>query len=201
VLRFADGALRDEAGYLTSSSVEVHSAGYAVTTETIELHDGTGAFLPERWLGTVKVEATGHTGNGVFVGIGPSADVDRYLAGVAGSVLVDPAGDDGRAELRFTDGGSPAVAPQDAEFWVASADGTGKQTLTWEAEAGDWTLVVMNGEGTTPVRADVAVGATAPILDDVALFLLAAGLTVAAVAGVVLTLTLRRRGGDGGTDR
>jgi hypothetical protein len=47
----------------------------------------------------------------------------------------------------------------------------------WDASEGDWTLVVMNGEGTTPVRADVAVGAEVPVLRSIAVgFLVAGGL-------------------------
>ena len=43
-----------------------------------------------------------------------------------------------------------------------SVAGTGTETITWEADEGDWTLIVMNGDATAPVTADVAIGATAP---------------------------------------
>lgn len=190
----ADSALRDDDGYLTTDDVRVQSPGYAVVTEEIVLRDGVAAVdLPERWLGEVKVEATAQQPEGVFVGIGPSADVERYLDGVAQSQLSDEWDSDGDPVTDFTDGGSPPAAPTDQDFWVASAEGTGTQAAYWTPEDGSWTLVVMNGEGTTPVEADVAVGAEVPILDDLALGLLVGGLAGMALSAGVLWLALRRR--------
>ncbi len=194
MVQFADKAVRDDDGYLMSSTVNLESPGYAVTSGSAELNRGPAPIaLPERWLGTVKVEAIPHTENGIFVGIARTADVDAYLTGVARSVALDHVSDDGSVDLDFTDGGSPPVAPTDAEFWAATAAGQGPQELTWPSEAGDWTLVVMNGGGTTPVEADVAIGATAPILDEVAIFLLIAGLVLGGLAVVVLYLALTGR--------
>ena len=195
VVRFADSALRDQTGYLMSSSVELTSPGYAITSESAELHDGVATVdLPERWLGTVKVKADAEGPDGVFVGIARTSDVEEYLRGVGHSVVLDPAGDDGRTpDLDFSEGGPPSPSPTDAGFWAESVAGTGTQTITWEADEGDWTLVVMNADATAPVTADVAIGATAPVLGDVALFLLIAGLVTGAFAGLVLYLALSRR--------
>ncbi|MDO9496945.1 MAG: DUF4389 domain-containing protein [Nocardioides sp.] len=195
VLRVADSAARDADGYLTSSAMRLESPGYALTSEEISIHgEATVVELPQRLIGTFKVEVIGLTGNGVFVGIGHSDDVSDYLDGVATSVVVDPAGDDGESpRYEFTDGGSPRAAPADETFWVASATGQGQQTVTWEPGAGDWTLVVMNGEGTTPVSADVEVGATVPVLDDVAYGLLVAGGLLILGGGLMLWLAVRTR--------
>lgn len=193
VLRVADSAARDSDGYLTTSAMTLESPGYALTSEEISIQgEATVVELPQRLLGTVKVEAFGLTGNGVFVGIGHSDDVDAYLDGVAKSVVVDPAGDDGDSPTYdFTDGGSPRVAPADETFWVASATGDGQQSVTWEPGEGDWTMVVMNGEGTTPVKADVEVGATVPALDNVAYGLLVGGGVLLLAGGLVLWLAVR----------
>jgi hypothetical protein len=194
VLREADGFARDQDGYLMSSPVAFASPGYAVTSESVELARGSAQVsLPERWLGTVKVEADARTPNGVFVGVGRTSDVEAYLAGVAHSTVVYSGGQGNNPTTTFTDGGSPAQAPVDETFWVASAQGTGQQTITWSPKAGDWTLVVMNGEGTTPVAADVAVGATVPVLGDVAVGLLISGLVLLVISIGVLFAALRRR--------
>lgn len=193
VLRVADDAARDADGFLTTSAMNLESPGYALTSEELSINgEGTGVELPQRMLGTFKVDAIGLTGNGVFVGIGHSDDVDDYLRGVATSVVVDPAGDDGDSPTyEFTDGGSPRAAPYDETFWVASATGEGEQTITWEPGEGDWTLVVMNGEGTTPVNAEVEVGATVPVLDNVAYGLLIGGAVLLVAGGLVLWLAVR----------
>jgi hypothetical protein len=193
VLRLADDGIRDSQGYLMSSSVAFRSPGYAATSPDVELRSGTALVdVPERWLGTVKVEADSRTGNGVFIGIARTSDVVSYLDGVAHSTVQDPFGGDQTPNTDFTDGGSPRRAPQDASFWVASARGQGQQTLTWRAESGNWTLVVMNSEGTNPVAADVSAGATIPILGDIAIALLIAGLVGAAISAVILVAALSR---------
>jgi hypothetical protein len=198
-LRLMDSSLRDADGYLMSSTTTYESPGYAVQTESFVLDNGSARLdLPQRWLGTVKVTADAQTPNGVFVGVAPTGDVRDYLRGVARSTVVDPFGDGDQPTYTFVDGGSPRAAPSDETFWTESASGPGRQTILWEPAAGDWTLVVMNGEGTTPVAADVAVGATVPILDDVALGLLIGGLTLAVGSAVVLFLALRRRSGAPG---
>lgn len=193
VLRVADSAARDADGYLTTSAMTLESPGYALTSEEISIQgEATVVELPQRLLGTVKVEAFGLTGNGIFVGIGHSDDVAVYLDGVAKSRVIDPVGDDGSSPTyEFTDGGSPRAAPADETFWVASATGEGQQTITWEPGEGDWTLVVMNGEGTTPVKAEVEVGATVPVLDNVAYGLLIGGGVLLLAGGLVLWLAVR----------
>jgi len=196
-LHFVDANLRDDQGYFMGSAEAWDSPGYAVRSDVAVLHQESGELdLPRRLLGTVRVTADPVTPNGVFIGIAQTAAVDRYLRGVAHSRVDNPVG--GRHDTMmprhwFVEGGSPAVAPADATFWAVSASGTGEQTIDWEPEAGSWTLVVMNGEGTTPVAADVAVGAQVPVLDDVGTALLVAGLVVAAVSCIGMSLIIGRR--------
>jgi hypothetical protein len=54
----------------------------------------------------------------------------------------------------------------------------------------------MDASAQAPVRAEVAVGATAPLIDDVALTLLVSGAVVGIAAAVVLVLVLRRMPGQ-----
>ena len=48
------------------------------------------------------------------------------------------------------------VAPADSHIWAASEHGSGKQTLNWDIEDGDYSVVVMNADGSpesTPTSA------------------------------------------------
>jgi hypothetical protein len=192
-VRIADSTLRDDDGFIMGTTTTWDSPGYAVRSESAEIHTDSADFdLPARMLGTLRATADPATADGVFIGVARTADVDRYLRGVAQSTVRDPFDADGEPTIDFVDGGSPSVAPADAPFWVASATGTGEQTVTWEPEQGDWTLVVMNGEGTTPVEADVSLGAELPVLDTVGNVLLVVGLVVVGASGVGLWFALRR---------
>jgi len=187
-----DRTMRDDDGYLTSSLVQVDSPGHAVISQSVELR-GAGAVVPERWLDKVKVEATARPAGAVFVGIAPTADVDAYLRGVARSVVVDPGEGGDHWKLDDVRGGSPATPPTAQSFWAESVTGAGTQTLTWDVDQGDWTIVVMDPAAAAPVGADVAIGATVPVLDEIGVVLLVSGAVVGAIAVVVLVLALRRR--------
>ncbi|QBR91407.1 hypothetical protein [Nocardioides euryhalodurans] len=194
-VRVTDTVFRDSTGYLMSTAVQLSTSRHALVSEDAHLEDGVPAVdLQGRWLGTVKVEASTSDRDGVFVGIARSADVDAYLDGVGHSVvreLVDTGG--GSPRLDTVPGGPPAAAPGERAIWVASAEGPGTRTLTWPVQEGEWTLVVMNADAAAPVEAEVAVGTTAPALEDLAWSLLVAGMLVACAGLVALTAALVRR--------
>jgi hypothetical protein len=91
-------------------------------------------------------------------------------------------------------GGAPAPAPTAQTFWAESATGPGPQQLTWTVAEGRWAVVVMNADGSTPVVADLSLGASAPWLGWVWIGMyIGAGLGL--IGGAVLVLLAVRRGG------
>jgi hypothetical protein len=80
----------------------------------------------EEWLTDVEVSAT--SDEALFVGIGSQADVERFL--------------------------SSGRTPGGEAFWVATNEGD-VVALDWSPRQGDWTVVVMNADGTGPVDAVV----------------------------------------------
>ena len=107
-LKIGDSVLRDDAGYLMSSSKTYGSPGFAVTSQNIDLTSDSANFdVASRWLGTVRIEAQSRTADSIFVGIAPTSDVDAYLQGVAHTTVTDPSGDRGRPETTYVDGDAP----------------------------------------------------------------------------------------------
>jgi len=194
---WADTTQRDAAGYLTTSAHEFATAGSALASERIDLGSaGTGWLYTPALAGTVRIRVTPvHPGPALFVGVGPSADVDRYLAGVR-HVLVS---DLWTNRVRAIGGGTPASAPGTQDFWAASSTGSGPQTLRWHPANGSWTVVVMNAAGRPGIRVRADLGATYPSLLPIAVGLLAAGAVFGAGAGLLITAPTRRRGSQQGT--
>jgi hypothetical protein len=71
--------------------------------------------------------------------------------------------------------------------------GTGPQQLTWTPADGDWTVVVMNADGSAGVSVEASIGATVPALRGLAWGVLIAGVFLTVVGLLVVALAVRRR--------
>jgi hypothetical protein len=191
LLLWADGPGRNDDGYLYSSSATFSSDGYAITSTSVDL--GTRAdWLPvSSALGTARIQVTGADGSDVFLGIARVADTTEYIGGVDRTVVTD-LGTDAPPAIR-TGAGAPSTPPGEQDFWVAKADGSGTQTLTWKPAAGDWTLIVMNSDGSAGVSVDARLGATVPALTGLGWGILGAGVFLLLVGVLVIVLAIRRR--------
>ncbi len=187
-----DNTQRDAAGYLTSDPHPFVTSGYAITSDRIDL--GTsGVVAPASFLGTIRFTVTGQNPTpDVFVGIAPRVLADRYLAGVARSVVTDWTGD--TTGYRQQAGGPPLTPPTDSRIWVASATGSGTQTLTWKPTSGDWLVVVMNRDATPGLVVTATAGATIPSLGWIAGGLFAAGGILLLGGAVLVILPVVRTG-------
>lgn len=187
---WVDLAHRDATGYVTSGVHHYSSAGSALTTERIDLGSpGMGRVYGPAPLDKVRIRVTpASSGVPVFVGIAPSADVDRYLAGVKQTRISDFWTD----RVTTIEGGTPASAPGAQSFWVVSSTGTGTRTVEWIPASGSWTVVVMNADGRSGVDVGTDFGARVPALLWIAVGLLVAG-AVFAVGGALLIAGAIRR--------
>jgi hypothetical protein len=190
VLLWADQSERDD-GFLMSPNGSVSTDGYALVSDRIELST-SGDWVPVSGaLGTTRVQATA-SGPDLFVGIGPSDQVAAYLGTVQRSVI-DDLGNDGAVIGREVQGGAPAGPPAEQPFWTEQATGAGRQQLDWDPDDGNWTVVVMNADGSAGVDADLRVGAELPALTGIAWGLLIGGVLLTLVAVLVIVLAARRR--------
>jgi hypothetical protein len=183
---------RDDDGYFNSDRKQLESATYAITTEDIDLGADEVDWAPDKILGNVRVQVDSE--KPVFVGIGSEDDVDRYLGDVAYDELIDFEGDD--PEFEPHQGRAPRTPPGDQDFWVAESEGSGEQALTWDAEFGRWTAVVMNADAAQriDVEADVGVKLDWAIWAGLGMFVVGLLMTVGAV--IVILLIGRRSSRD-----
>lgn len=179
-------ALRDGTGYYMSSTERLTTEGYAITSESVHLSaDVDWADLTDMF-GTIKITAEPADGGAVFVGIAPTEDVRDYLAGTSYDVVTEFREPDGTTYRRHEGAGAPG-APADQTFWAASANGPGRQTMTWDVTGGDWTLVVMNANATSGVAVDTSAGFRTAALLPLGLGLLIGGIAVLAI-GITLVV-------------
>jgi hypothetical protein len=182
---------RDDDGYFNSDRHRLKSATYAITTEEIDLGVDEIDWAPDGILGDVRVQVDGE--KPLFVGIGRDSDVDRYLGDVVHDELVDLDGDDPHFDLH--EGRAPRTPPREQDFWVAESEGSGEQALTWDAEFGRWTAVVMNADAARGinVEADAGVKLGWAIWAGLGMFVVGLLMTVGAVVVILLIGQRARR--------
>jgi hypothetical protein len=187
---WADRTERD-GGYVTTDVHEFSTSGSALTTVSTDLGSaGTGWLYSPAVLDEVRIRVTPtSTNRELFVGIGPTTDVNRYLAGVRQTVISEFWDE----KTEFVDGDEPASAPGTQDFWVASETGPGARTLVWDPADGSWTVVVMNADGRPGIDVRADLGAELPALPWIALGGLAAGAVFLAGAALLITGAVRRR--------
>jgi hypothetical protein len=182
----AHAAQEAEGGYFTTSTEMFSTPTSALVTDEILVEAGRPGDSPTDVgdLGEVRIRATPtEPGRALFVGIGPKAEVEAYLRGVAhdrmASFDLDP------FAVRFDRvPGGPGPVPAAQPFWVATASGPGTQALHWSKERGAWSAVVMNADGSPGVEVGADVGLRFGFLLPLGLALLAAGLLLTAGAAV-----------------
>jgi hypothetical protein len=192
VLLGADRLARD-GGYVTSGTRTFTTPGYAITSDNFQLDPaGPSWFYPSNILDKVRVRVTSdNTSSPVFVGIGRSDAVAAYLSGVQQTRFSDFATRHGVTQIS---GGAPTTAPAASRAFTTSVSGTGRQSLVWAAESGDWTIVVMNADVTRALSVRTDLGATIPSLPWIAAGLLVVGLVILA-GGVALIAVPASRAG------
>ena len=146
---------RNADGSFESPVAEMSTEGYAITSTEMDMGALPTVSFGSGWLANVQVTATSRADRPVFIGIGPSGEVDDYLAGVARSEVIDIDSHTGITYLT-KEGGSPDPVPSGQGFWAQSAEGPGSHSLDWDIERGDWTIVIMNADATLGVDLDVA---------------------------------------------
>lgn len=184
-----------EAGYVTTGVHEFSTSGAALATEPTHLGSpGVEWLYSPGLLGKVRIRVTPASSDAsLFVGIGRSSDVDRYLAGVNHTLISDFFGE----KVKAIGDGSPRSAPETQHFWVASSTGSGARTLKWEPQSGSWTVVVMNADARPGIGVRADLGARMPAVLWIAIGLLVGGGVFLAGGGLLIAGAIRgHRAGD-----
>jgi hypothetical protein len=196
ILLWADGQ-KDAAGYVSTDAEHVATGARALTSENLDLDlDGLDDVVGRDAYGNVRLKVDAGRDAPVFVGIARTSDVDDYLRGVDRSVVTDFGDVPFAADYRDEPGSAVPTPPARERIWDASAQGTGRQTLTWDVRDGDWSVVVMNADGSPGVDAEVSAGARLGFLDEAGWVLLGMGAIALAGAAAFLIVGIKPpRGG------
>jgi hypothetical protein len=185
---------KDDQGYLSTGQDRYAASTYALASDNLDVNlDGAGWIVDRNDLGNVRLAVESRAGKPVFVGIARTSDVSDYLRGTSYTSVTDVDYSPFHASYRDHDQGGdrrPAL-PADQHFWAVSAHGSGKQTVAWDLEDGDWSIVVMNADGSRGVETDLSAGVEVPFLATLGWVSLGGALVLLITAGTLLYLGLR----------
>jgi hypothetical protein len=196
---WANGEKKDD-GLLWTSTERVSTSTAALATENVDVNlDGAGWLVDSGTLGKIRLKVASRTDAPIFVGIAPTSAVSAYLRGTSHAIVTDIDTTAFRSTFhvnsRATAGARPVGDPTTQRMWVASSYGAGTRDFTWKVKDGDWSLVVMNGDGSRGVDAAVSAGAEVPFLGPLGWSLLGGGLVL--LIGSAGLVALGIRGGAG----
>jgi uncharacterized protein DUF4389 len=177
-----DQTQRDAQGFLMSDAQAFSTGSYALVSEKLSTDVRGPDWVTTGLLDEVKIQSD--SARAVFVGIGPAAQVERYLAGVPRDEL-SQLGDVTQTPIA---GSRTPAAPEAQRFWVTSASGPGEQSVRWHIRNGDWRAVVMAAGGERGVDADLRIGAKVPDLGWISAGLLAGGAVLLLAGGALIFL-------------
>ena len=186
-------AQKDDDGYLRTDTERFHAGTRALATENLDVDLGDADWLAQSDdLGKIKVQAESRDGKPLFVGIARTSDVEDYLAGVPYTTVDDVEASPFEADYSRHAGNRHPVAPEHAGIWEESSQGTGRQSIDWEIDDGDWSIVVMNADGSLGVAADVDAGANIPFLDELGWSAIGSGAFALVIGIGLIALAVRR---------
>jgi hypothetical protein len=188
---WADGE-KDAQGYVSTGTDRFHTGAAALRTENLDLDlDGVDDVLSPDEYGKVRVSVKPRADKDLFVGIARTSDVSAYLRGTAHATVTDLDYDPFKADYATSGGARRAAPPATQRIWAAQAAGAGTQSLTWDVADGDWSVVVMNADGSPGVDAGVRAGVKLPFLDELGWGALGGGAVFLLASGALLFAGLR----------
>ena len=192
VVLVAQSAFRDAQGFFVSGPHPFASAGYAITSNRIDL----GA-NPERGASniggifTLRLHVESANGKQIFIGIAPSADVDAYLGNVEHDEVLDISRHF-NPTYKHVDGTATPKPPSQEPIWVATASTPTQPNLVWHPRSGRWTAVIMNLDGSRVVDSRMSVGVRVRYLTWIGIGLLILALLAFVGGGLMLYFGVRQ---------
>jgi hypothetical protein len=190
VLLWGDAKKSDD-GYLSTAKHRFAASSYAIVSGDMDFNVDAPDWLVRDRLGNIRVKATSQ--KPVFVGVAPTRAVDAYLSHAAHASIADLDYWPFSVSYDRHPGHAHPLPPAEQGFWAASAHGKGTQTLKWKVRDGNWSIVVMNADGSRGVDAQVSAAANVPALSAIAWTTLGVGIVFTAGAALLIVAGTRPR--------
>jgi hypothetical protein len=177
-----DGTASSGSNHVTSSRVALVAA----------IDDIKGAKGFASAVGRIQLQLRVDSSQAAFVGVGPAASVERYLAGAPIDRVTDLEVDPFDLSTQPRPGTAQPPAPGEQTFWTVSDTGSHAR-VNWRVADGNYHLVVMNADATPNVDVDAGASLTVPHLFGIGLGFLIAGVVILLLGVFLIVRGARQR--------
>jgi hypothetical protein len=176
-------------GRFTTPTTRAESDAYALVFDAIFVEGD----LPVRgsFATTIGFEVRSADGH-VFIGMADTRDASRYLRDVSIAEARDLRYPAGRLETIAISGTETPAPPGEQDFWLATSEGVGVQGIEWTLDRGNWTVVIMNADGSSGLDLEGTATIDLPFLGTMAIVLTLIGASLV-VIGLVLVISALRQ--------
>lgn len=170
-------------GSVGITSTQLIGSGYAITLPQLDVPS-----LPAGQHVTLDVSLQ-QSDRPMFLGIAPSPDVDAYLRDVPIDVI-EQLDQPGAARTSSVTGDAQPSAPASQPFWVITATGDAP-SISWKAQPGEWTLVVMAAQPHRPIDVTATGSVTLPLLGPLGFVVLGVAIAVLGAGAWIIVRAAR----------
>ncbi|HEX3299623.1 MAG TPA: hypothetical protein VHW68_05880 [Actinomycetota bacterium] len=170
-------------GSVGITSTQLIGSGYAITLPQLDVPS-----LPAGQHVTLDVSLQ-QSDRPMFLGIAPSPDVDAYLRDVPIDVI-EQLDQPGAARTSSVTGDAQPSAPASQPFWVITATGDAP-SISWKAQPGEWTLVVMAAQPHRPIDVTATGSVTLPLLGPLGFVVLGIAIAVLGAGAWIIVRAAR----------
>lgn len=177
-------AVPDDNGWVSAGPLRMRTEAVGFVGEDLHIDFGDHATDGRTFIGweaiPARVDVDSRNGKEIFVGVASTADAQAYLEGIAVARVETL---DDNPDLVDVPGASSVAPPETQDFWVAT-NAAGE--VEWSLAEGDWSVVVLNSDGTSGVDVAVTGSARIPFLGVIGVVLIALGV-IGTILGSLLT--------------
>lgn len=189
-LFFVTNEFVDDDGFLNSNSILFESDSHAVVFQPINIDVGNfGSYMWHHSIGdfvTIKLSGSNNDqSKNIFIGIGKTSDVNNYLNGVAYSEVKNLNMFPTDVTYASHSGIELPEDPTTQTSFLVSVHGPGTQTLEWVPDAGSYSVILMNDDGSSNVDLNIKIMAKVPLLNTIMMMLFFGGI-IALIFGCLL---------------
>jgi len=182
---FGDGQV------LSSGQHSISTSSSAVVTDMGHI-DGINGLDFVTGSPTLHISAESVDDSGVFVGVGPTDEVERFLDGVETETVTDFDLSPFYIDTVRNAGSAVAQPPTEQDFWTESSASTDVASVDWKIENGSYQVVIMNADGSAGVLTAAEIGASLPSSSGLWIFVLSIGILIMIGGGALLVAGARQ---------